>query len=86
VKADLTSAGYQWFLIDMELSEDFLTNLFRSTGRSKSLEELAAYSQQHQAFMKEFGQDVSVQIADHTFPSRKEIAETALRGFLQGVE
>src|ERR1700722_19094343 len=43
VKEQLQSAGYDWCLIDMELSKDFLLNLYSKTSRPRAIRELNSY-------------------------------------------
>lgn len=81
-KKTLEEAGYRWFVIDMELSVDFLKDLFAQTNRPKAIEELPRYVKDHEAFMAEFASDVGLQITDETFLRRKELAEEALHAFL----
>jgi hypothetical protein len=82
LKKRLETAGYAWFIVDMELSADFLTNLYQKTGRDWAVEELPRYMNQHQIFMAEHAGDVGVQITDETFVQRTSTAEAALRAFI----
>ena len=82
LKERLESAGYRWLLIDMELSVNFVKDLYAKTNRSDAIQEMPRYARDHEAFMAEFAGDISLQITDDTFLSRKELAEEALRSFI----
>jgi shikimate kinase len=82
IKEQLASAGYSWCLIDMELSRDFMTNLYSKTDRLRAVEELDAYLAQHTDFMRKYTSDVTVKITDQLFKDRNSIAEVAVRKFL----
>ena len=81
-KPKLEAAGYEWFIIDMELSRQFFTQLFGATRRPKSIEQLDAYLPQHDAFMERYGDEVNLRIDDDGFGRRLELAATALEEFL----
>jgi predicted kinase len=81
-KDELREFGYDWFLINMELSRGFLLNLYNCTGRHKAAKELDAYLKQHEDFMARFGGEISVQVTDDTFSKRCEIAAEALKKWL----
>ncbi|HEX7633167.1 MAG TPA: AAA family ATPase [Candidatus Saccharimonadales bacterium] len=83
VKQQLVEAGYDWYLIDMELSRDFLLELYGSTKRQKAIEELDAYLRQHKMFIERYAADVSLQIDDQGFAKRLQLAENGLRTFLE---
>ena len=82
VKQELQAAGFEWFLIDMELSYSFMKRLYLSTGRPGAARELDSYVTQHESFMSNHSADVSFQIADEDFPRRREMAEDAVRKFM----
>jgi hypothetical protein len=82
LKDQLSNSGYTWCLIDMELSKDFLLNLYSKTGRLRAIEELDDYLAQHLEFMKRYSSDVTVKITDELFKDRNSVAQTALRKFL----
>lgn len=83
-KQQLQTAGYDRFLINMELSKKFITELFSHTARPKSIKQLPAYLQQHRDFVKQFKDDISLQITDETFPDRLQIAADGLQKFIDG--
>jgi predicted kinase len=82
VKNQLNAAGYNWCLIDMELSRDFMINLYTKTNRPRAIEELDAYLVQHANFMKKYSSDVKLKITDQLFKDRNSIAEKTVRKFI----
>jgi predicted kinase len=78
----LEAVGYRWFVIDMELSEAFLTRLYTKTDRPKAVEQLPMYLEQHQTFMATHGDAVGLQITDELFPERCARAANAVAAFI----
>jgi hypothetical protein len=83
IKREIETAGFGWFLINMELSRAFMLRLYEGTARPRSASQLDGYLAQHEAFMEVFGADVSLQITDEDFATRTSIAEASLRAFLE---
>jgi predicted kinase len=81
-KQELQAAGFCWFMIDMELSREFFTELFTATKRPKSIGQLDMYLGQHEAFMSKYRADVNIEINDAAFPRRCELAAEGLASFL----
>jgi hypothetical protein len=85
-KQQFTDAGYRWFLIDMELSKDFLVDLFEATGRTDfAREHLDNYLKQHQDFMQQHAADINLRITDETFPNRLQLSAKALQKFIDSL-
>jgi hypothetical protein len=82
IKQQLNAAGYRWCLIDMELSRDFMINLYGKTDRMWAIEELDAYLAQHNNFMGKYSSDITAIINDQLFKERNSVAEAAVRKFL----
>ncbi len=84
IKHKFQDEGYEWFMIDMELSRNFLVRLFKATGRQKFIdEEMDAYLMQHQSFLNRFDEDINLRITDYTFAKRLVVSENGLRQFLK---
>jgi predicted kinase len=81
-KAQLLKSGYDWFMIDMELSREFLEKLFVGTGREFFLPQLDNYFSQHQKFLASFEKDISLRITDEIFGDRLSKTATGLNKFL----
>jgi hypothetical protein len=85
-KKQLQDAGYVWYMIDMCLSEEFLTKLFTATGRANFLTRLPGYLEQHEQFMQKYSNDVRLRITDDEFPDRLELSAEGLQAFLDTLE
>jgi len=83
IKEQLDVAGYTWCLIDMELSRDFMINLYSKTNRVWAIEELDAYLAQHTKFIEKYSHDITVKITDQLFKERNSVAEVTVRKFLE---
>lgn len=83
-KSHFTRAGYDCFLINIELTKPFLVKLFAETGRASWADDhLDNYLEQHRNFLAEFKSEINVQIDDSSFADRLEIAAEGLRNFLE---
>ena len=82
-KNQLEKSGYDYFLINMELSPVFVKRLWRATGRKELVDKyLYPYIPAHQDFIKNYGNLINVEIDDANFLSRNYIAAQALEAFL----
>jgi hypothetical protein len=81
-KQELQDYGYNWFLINLELSRSFLENLYRGTGRESFIPQLDSYIKDHAKFVEQYDQDISFEITDKNFLNRLELAVDGLKAFL----
>lgn len=81
-KHELDTSGYKLFLINMDLSREFLVKLYKAKGYDESLKRLDQLIIDHKKFLEEFGDLVNVKIGDGLFISRLQIVENALREWL----
>lgn len=82
-KPKLVDAGYDWYMISMEMSKSFLLKLYADTGRSWWADEyLDLYLTQHEEFLTKFQRDVDLEISDDNFADRLEVAAKGLTKFL----
>lgn len=83
-RAQLEKYGYGWFLINMELSSDFIENLWRKTGREHLIKTyLYPYVPAHREFIKKYSNQINLEITDKQFPNRLNTAAGALNVYLQ---
>lgn len=83
VKAELIEHNYDWFMIDMELSEAFLAGLYTGTGRESFLPQLSAYLDDHRRFLDQCSSDISMEIRDDNFRDRLRLSANGLRHYLE---
>ena len=81
-KQKLDESGYKLFLINMNLSREFLVKLYEAKGYADSLKRLDQLIIDHEKFLKEFGDLINVRIDDEMFLKRLEIVENELRKWL----
>lgn len=81
-KHKLDEGGYELFLINMDLSRDFLVKLYKVKGYNESLERLDQLLADHENFLREFGGQANIRIDDEKFLSRLKLVEGALREWL----
>lgn len=83
-KPRLVEAGYDHFMISMEMSKAFLLKLYDETGRSWWVDDnLDGYLRDHEQFLKKFQSDVSLEINDDNFIDRLNVAAAGLTKFLE---
>lgn len=82
-KAQLDKFSYGHFLINMELSPQFLENLWKKTGRAELIPKyLYPYLPAHQDFINRYGDEIDVEINDGNFLRRNQVAAEALERFI----
>lgn len=82
VKPRLIEAGYRWFIINLNLSQDFLIKLYTAKNYSESRQRLDQLLQEHEAFVQKFQSDIGLTITDREFPRRLEVSLSAVKGWL----
>lgn len=78
---DILEAGFDVFIISMELSKDFLVKLYQDKGYTQ-VDQLDERIAEHEHFIKEYGHLISLQIIDADFPQRLGTALSAVRDWL----
>jgi len=82
VRAELEAYGYDWFMINMELSKNFLVDLYNGTGRESFIPQLDGYLRDHRKFLDSYEQDIDLEINDQNFLGRLAIAATGLSNYI----
>jgi len=82
VSAQLQASGYDWFMVNMELSEGFLKDLYSGTGRESFLPQLPAYIADHQKFLERYHEDVAIEVTDEVFSDRLKFAADSLHSYI----
>ena len=78
----LQTAGYDCFMISMDLSKEFIARL-HGANHSLSADALDSYFEQHQMFLEQYGSDANLHITDETYKDRMALSEQALAAYLQ---
>jgi hypothetical protein len=81
LRDDYSKAGYEVFIISLDISRTLLERLFKA--KDYDLNELARFHAEHGVFLRDHAGDVNVHITDANFPRRLEVALHSLSGWLQ---
>lgn len=84
LKQKLGEAGYAWFIVSMDLSKGFLTQLQSVKRYDESIKYLNKSIADHDTFVEHYGADISLHILDSTFRDRLELSDIALKQWLEG--
>lgn len=77
----LAEHGYDYFIISMDLSQDFIVKL-HAANKSRSKDNSEKYYNDHQTFVQQYTADIGVHITDESFPARMDICEQTFGQFL----
>ncbi|MEX2006964.1 MAG: hypothetical protein WD877_02255 [Candidatus Saccharimonadales bacterium] len=81
-REQLLKHQYSWFMISINLSREFLENLFSATNRAAFIPKLDKYFGQHERFLEKYGHEVSIEINDKSFKDRLKVSAEALQNFI----
>lgn len=73
-RKQLTLNKYQYFIISLDLSKDFLTRLYKSKDYLESLKIIDKVINDHAIFLNDYKKDVGLHITDSDFKSRCNIS------------
>ena len=83
LKKTLSKNNYKFFIISLDLSKEFLKDLYEAKGYNESLERLDELVQDHEDFLSHYSDDIGIHISDEDFGDRCEISFRATSEFLQ---
>ncbi|MFA5075929.1 MAG: hypothetical protein WC480_00755 [Patescibacteria group bacterium] len=83
LKAKLVEVGYEYFLINIELSPKFLRQLYQSKQYNWALEYLDKHLGDHRQILDNYSKDISFEIKEPDFANRLELAQQALAAWLK---
>ena len=69
-KKQLQSNGYKYFIISIDLSQDFLKKLYRTKGYLKTLKRIDELVNDHNIFLEKYSNDITVHITKDDFKQR----------------
>ncbi len=79
----IAEVGYKTFIISLDLSKDFLIELYKIKGYHESAQRIDQFFSNHEEFLKNHGHFVNLQITDENFKNRLEIAYSAVSEWLK---
>jgi hypothetical protein len=77
LRPELAQAGYEPFVISLDLSKDFLKRLYDV--KAYDLKVLDKYFADHQTFVEYYDKEVNLHITDETFQKRLSLALDSVR-------
>jgi len=75
----LKQNNYRWFIISLDLSKSFLVELYKIKGYGESLVELDKFLLDHNIFLKNYSDEISLHITDIDFNNRCETSYRKLK-------
>jgi len=79
----IAEVGYKTFIISLDLSKDFLIELYKIKGYHESAQRIDQFFSNHEEFLKNYGHFVNLQITDENFKNRLELAYQAVSEWLK---
>jgi len=73
-KKRLIANNYQWFIVSLDLSKDFLVHLYKAKGYDESLKRVDELVNDHNVFLENNKEDVGLHITDEDFKKRCQIS------------
>lgn len=77
----LKKYNYNWIIISINLSKDFLMKLYQVKGYAYSLKSIDKIMSDHDNFLKNYSQEVKILINEDNFPQRLEVCYQAVRKY-----
>lgn len=81
-KDKIADLGYETFIISLDLSKDFLSELYKLKGYHESIPRIDQLFADHEDFMKDHEDIVNVKISDDGFKERLKLSYDALNDWL----
>lgn len=78
----IVNAGYKVFIISMDLSRDFLLELYKTKNYHESKARLEQLISDHEEFVKNYSHLINLKITDENFKNRLELAYLAVSEWL----
>ena len=85
-KDKLTKNGFDYFIISLDLSKDFLENLYKLKNYSESLKVIEQFVNDHNLFLEESGNEIGLHIDDKNFKDRLDLSFQAVNNWLRNIE
>lgn len=79
----IAKAGYKIFIISLDLSKDFLIELYKIKGYHESAEKIDQFFSDHEEFVKNYSHLIGLKITDENFKNRLELAYSAVSEWLK---
>ena len=82
LKSWLEEAGYEWFVISLDFSYEFMQRLQETKGYTESIQSLDESVKQHRKFVMDYSSDIGFHLTDDQFPNRLAVCLDAAKRWL----
>lgn len=79
LKQWLQKSNYKWFIISLDLSKNFLIELYKNKGYGESLTRIDNLILEHQQFVNENTEEINLSINDNNFKKRLGLSYSAIK-------
>lgn len=83
LKPELEKAGYAWFVISFNLSQERLQKMRAVVGFNESQETVERWAREYKNFSNQYKDDIGLVIDDNNFAKRMELAHQKAQEFLR---
>ncbi len=82
-KGKLISSNYDFFIISIDLSKNFLIKLYKAKKYFESLERIDELIQDHDNFLNKYSDEICLHITDKNFIKRIQISYKSVKQYLE---
>lgn len=86
LKEKFGNKGYRWFLVSMDMTKDFLHDLYELKGYEQAVRTMDRFLEDHKLFLQQYEEDVNLHIDERNFANRLEEARMGLEFWLNKAE
>jgi len=80
---DINKSSYEVFIIGLDLSKEFLLKLYKVKQYNEVMKQVDKLLDDHNNFLKEFGDNVNLHITDQNFSERLKLSSKKLKEWLK---
>ncbi|MBI4037163.1 hypothetical protein HY385_01950 [Candidatus Daviesbacteria bacterium] len=85
LKELLSKYNFNWFVINIDLSKEFLVNLCKIKGYNETLERIDSLIEDHKNFLSRYSREPNINITDQSFPKRLELVSNQFSRWLDQI-
>jgi hypothetical protein len=82
LRESVTKEDYQFFIISLDISKNFLIKLYKAKHYEESLSKIDELYNDHEEFLINYINDIALHITDRTFKQRLGLSENKFKEFL----
>jgi hypothetical protein len=85
-KKQLTDNNYQFYIVNIDLSKELLTKLYKAKDYYESLKSIDKFIDDHDKFLKEYCNEINLHILDNNFKYRCELCYKKINDWLNSIK